>query len=238
EYGNNSFRAYRVTANGIENPVITGAGSDHSFSSEESAQGYMKLGPGNKLAVALSTPGANVIEVFDFDNTTGVVSNPQVLDLDEPNGQVYGIEFSPSGNKLFATVKGGPSALYEFAFDSLGNGYYKQGPVSTPGGGEPGALQMGPNGQIYMAVNGSSSLWYFQANEDTTQVTNLANMQELPLVGGSSSTLGLPNFIQNISTPVQGPSISVTGTCLSSPTQFNGGGRDPNIEFYSWNFGD
>jgi gliding motility-associated-like protein len=238
EYGNNSFRAYRVTANGIENPVITGAGSDHSFSSEESAQGYMKLGPGNKLAVALSTPGANVIEVFDFDNTTGVVSNPQVLDLDEPNGQVYGIEFSPSGNKLFATVKGGPSALYEFAFDSLGNGYYKQGPVSTPGGGEPGALQMGPNGQIYMAVNGSSSLWYFQANEDTTQVTNLANMQELPLVGGSSSTLGLPNFIQNISTPVQGPTISVTGTCLGSPTQFNGGGRDPNIEFYSWNFGD
>src|SRR5690606_11119384 len=129
-------------------------------------------------------------------------------------------------------------ALYEFAFDSLGNGYYKQGPVSTPGGGEPGALQMGPNGQIYMAVNGSSSLWYFQANEDTTQVTNLANMEELPLVGGSSSTLGLPNFIQNISTPVQGPTISVTGTCLGSPTQFNGGGRDPNIEFYSWNFGD
>src|SRR5690606_20983415 len=33
-------------------------------------------------------------------------------------------------------------------------------------------------------------------------------------------------------------SISVAGTCLGSPTDFNGAGRDPNIETYSWNFGD
>src|SRR5690606_31948376 len=105
EYGNNSFRAYEITSAGISSPVISGAGSDHAVTSAESAQGYMKLGPGNKLAVALSTPGSNVIEVFDFNDSTGVVSNPQVLDLEEPSGQVYGIEFSPGGNKLFATLK-------------------------------------------------------------------------------------------------------------------------------------
>src|SRR5690606_28589734 len=46
------------------------------------------------------------------------------------------------------------------------------------------------------------------------------------------------NFIQNISTPIQGPTISVTGTCRGPPTEFNASGRDPNIETYSWKFGD
>lgn len=235
EYGNNSFRAYEITTAGISSPVISGAGSDHSVTSAESAQGYMKLGPGNKLAVALSTPGSNVIEIFDFNDSTGVVSNPQVVDLEQPDGQVYGIEFSPGGNKLFATVKGSDSELYEFAFDSLGNAYLKQS-ESRPGE-ELGALQMGPDGQIYLAVNGSSFLYTITASEDTASVTPLV-WQEFPLQGGTSSTLGLPNFIQNISSPIQGPTISANGFCLGSVTEFNGGGRDPNIETYSWNFGD
>ena len=237
EFGNNSFRAYEITSAGISSPVISGAGSDHAVTSPEAAQGYMKLGPGNKLAVALSTPGSNVIEVFDFNDSTGVVSNPQVLDLEEPTGQVYGIEFSPGGNKLYATLKGAPSEIYEFAFDSLGNAYFKQSEEVNPPGGEFGALQLGPDGQIYLAVNGSSSLWFFQPVEDTTLVTPM-NLQELPLVGGSQSTLGLPNFIQNISTPIQGPTIAAAGFCLGSPTDFNATGRDPNIETFSWSFGD
>lgn len=236
EYGNNTFRAYRISPDGISSPVISGAGSDHPTSSPEAGQGYMKLGPGNKLAVALSTPGSNVVEIFDFNDSTGVVSNPQVADLKTSDGQVYGIEFSPGGNKLFATVTGSDSKIVEFAFDSLGNVYFKQS-VDRPGE-ELGAIQIGPNGQLYMAVNGQPFLYNITANEDTASLSPLTNLQQFALAGGTTSTLGLPNFIQNISTPIQGPSISVTGTCLGSPTEFEGAGRDPNIEYYSWNFGD
>ncbi|HEY4653792.1 MAG TPA: PKD domain-containing protein [Cyclobacteriaceae bacterium] len=236
DYGNNSFRAYRIGPDGISNPVISGVGTDHGVTSPENGQGYMKLGPGNKLAVALSTPGtSNVIEIFDFNDSTGMVTNPQIADLENPNGQVYGIEFSPGGNKLFATLTGSPSELYEFAFDSLGNVYFKQS-VSQPE--ELGALQIGPDGQIYMAVNGSTSLYTILAVEDTAALSPLNTLQPFPLAGGSQSTLGLPNFIQNISSPIQGPTISASGTCLGSPTDFNATGRDPNIEFFSWNFGD
>lgn len=236
EYGNNSFRAYRISPDGISSPVISGAGSDHPETSPEAGQGYMKLGPGNKLAVALSTPGSNVVEIFDFNDSTGVVSNPQVADLEEPNGQVYGIEFSPGGNKLFATVTGNDSKIFEFAFDSLGNVYFKQ--AVDKDGEELGAIQIGPDGQLYMAINGQPFLYNIVPNEDTAALSPLNMLQQFPLEGGTSSTLGLPNFIQNISTPIQGPSISVAGTCLGSPTDFNGAGRDPNIETYSWNFGD
>lgn len=238
EYGNNSFRAYPISANGIGNPVISGVGSDHSVAVAENGQGYMKLGPGNKLAVALSTPGtSNKIEIFDFNDSTGMVTNPRVADLNNPAGQVYGIEFSPGGNKLFATLKGSPSPseIYEFAFDSLGNVYFKQ---SVPQPEELGAMQIGPDGQIYIAVNGQTFLYGIFAVEDTTMLSPIGTPQMVPLAGGSSSTLGLPNFIQNISTPLQGPTIAASGTCLGTPTDFNATGRDPNIEYFQWTFGD
>jgi len=44
EYGNNSFRAYKITQQGIGNPVISSIGSDHNFATAANGQGYMKLG--------------------------------------------------------------------------------------------------------------------------------------------------------------------------------------------------
>src|SRR6478609_7531423 len=115
EYGNNTFRAYPISANGIGDPVYSSIGSDHEFTSAQNGQGYMKLGPKNNLAVALSTPGiSNVVELFQLD-TAGHIINLRRIDLQEPSGQVYGVEFSPGGNKLFATIKGPPSKLYEYA---------------------------------------------------------------------------------------------------------------------------
>ena len=122
EAGNNSFRAYEITPNGISNPVISSIGSDHAYAPVENSQGYMKLGANNVLAVTLSNPGvSNVVELFDFVDSTGVISNLRTADLNSPTGQVYGVEFSPGGNKLFATLQGaGASQIIEFSLDSLG----------------------------------------------------------------------------------------------------------------------
>ena len=234
EYGNNSFRAYRITPNGISNPVISDIGSDHAMTSAENGQGYMKLGAQNRLVVALSTPGvSNVVEVFDFIDSTGVVTNFRTADLASTTGQVYGVEVSPAGNKLFATLKDANSTMYEFAFDSLGNPYLKQSVAQT---GELGAIQIGPDGQLYVAINGSASLGMFQANEDTTALTAL-NLQPFDL-GGNTSTLGLPNFIQSISNPTTSPNFSFTGLCLGDSTQFTAVGKDPAIDKFDWTFGD
>ena len=235
EYGNNSFRAYRITADGISNPVISSIGSDHMITSAENGQGYMKLGAQNRLVVALSTPGvSNVVEIFDFADSTGVVTNFRTADLESTTGQVYGVEVSPAGNKLYATLKDGASTMYEFAFDSLGNPYLKQS-VAQPG--ELGAIQMGPDGQLYVAINGSTNLGMFSAVEDTTQLTNLT-LQPFALASGTTSTLGLPNFIQTIANPTTTPTFSFTGLCLGDSTQFNAMGKDPAIDKFDWVFGD
>jgi large repetitive protein len=234
EYGTNNFRAYPITPQGIGAPVISSVGSDHSVAVREHAEGYMKLSPNNILAVALATPGtSNIVELFDFDNATGVVSNPRQVDLGTPNGQVYGIEFSPSGTKLFASTKGaGASALFEFAYDSTTSNYTTRLPIQPPVAGEIGAIERGPDGTIYVATNGANALGTINANPNIT-LPSTFNPTGFQLLGGTSSTLGLPNFIQNIADPVQTPSISVAGTCINSPSTFTGSGTDV-IDTLTW----
>lgn len=235
EFGNNSFRAYPITANGIGNPVVSAIGSDHNFTTLANGQGYMKLGAQNRLVVALSTPGvSNVVEVFDFIDSTGRVTNFRTADLESPSGQVYGVEVSPGGNKLFATLRDATPKMYEFAFDSLGMPYLKQ---SIDASADLGAIQIGPDGQLYVARNNSPTVGMFQAVEDTVQLSNISNLQDFNLAG-NTSTLGLPNFIQQISNPTTSPNFSFTGLCLGDSTYFNAVGKDPAIDKFDWVFGD
>lgn len=236
EFGNNSFRTYLITANGIGNPVISSLGSDHLLTEELNGQGYMKL-TGNLLAVALSTsPASNFIEVFDFVDSTGVVTNFRSLNLNTTQGQVYGVEIA--GNKILATIKGSPNSFLREAYIDFQNN-----PVLVPGSAatipipaELGAIQIGPNGTIYVAVNGSTSLATIGLNTDTLQLSNLT-LGSFPLAGGTQSRLGLPNFIQEIFTGTPAPSMTITNLCGGSPTIFQGVGTD-QIDKFLWTFGD
>ena len=232
EYGNNTFRSYSISAEGIGEPIYSSIGSDHSFTTQQNGEGYMKLGPRNNLAVALSTPGTqNLIELFHLNDTTGQLNNYRKINLNQTTGQVYGIEFSPAGNKLFATVKGtpSPSELYEYFIDSINQPYLRR-KISQPA--ELGALQLGPDGQIYAAIKGSGSLGTINASEDTTQVSAFV-IDGFTLAAGTTSTLGLPNFTQIISNAFGGPAITVTGLCLGDSTSFAGTPRD-QIDEYNW----
>lgn len=241
EYGNNSFRAYPVGQNGIGTPVISAIGSDHSTSIELHGRGYMELGAQDRLAVALSNPGtSNVVEVFDFVDSAGTVTNFRTLGTRNTTGQVYGIEVSPTGNKILATViDGASSQIVEFAFDPQGSPYFMQAVNFT---NQLGAIQRGPDGQIYVAVNGEDFLGTFQINEDTTKLTGMTPLadplQPFALFAGTTSNLGLPNFTQIISNPTSTPGFDFTGICLGDSTQFNGVGKDPAIDQFDWTFGD
>jgi gliding motility-associated-like protein len=236
EYGNSTFRAYQITPLGIGEPVYSEAGSVHNFSPQQNGEGYMKIGPGNLLAVTLSNPGvSNWIELFDFDNNTGRISNYRKIDLKEPNGQVYGIEFSLGGNKIFATVKGSPSPslLFEYFLDSLKRPFFRQ---RIQQNGEFGALQLGPDGQIYMAINGSNTLGVIQAVEDTTMLSSF-NLNGFALAGGTNSRLGLPNFVQIQGNAFGGPVMEYSGVCFGDSTRFVGIPTDI-IDGFQWFFGD
>ncbi|MCK5281711.1 MAG: PKD domain-containing protein, partial [Cyclobacteriaceae bacterium] len=175
ELGNNTFRAYPITDQGIGNPVLTSIGSSHDLNDEDAAQGYMKLSAdGTRLVVAFTSGGKNYVEIFDFDGMTGTLSNFLQIELpdDNPPYQVYGVEFSSNSDKLFVTANnpvGTGSKLYELKLHN----YDKDSVESTitelidEPGVNMGAIQTGPDGQIYVARDGEQFLGTIIENLDT-----------------------------------------------------------------------
>ncbi len=247
EYGNSTFRSYRITPNGIGEPVFSSIGSDHSQCGADNriGEGYMRLGPKNILAVPLTYPGANFIELFHLNDSTGRIVKYSTdptnnrLDLKEAAGQVYGIEFASSnkkGVKLFATVNNGASSKFvEFSIDSLNKVQLLLPKIASPGG-ELGALQTAPNGVIYVAVKGGTGLAQVVPGSDLAIKSNIV-LNALPLAPGTTSLLGLPNFRQQQGNGFGGPSMSYTGVCVGDSTKFTGQGTD-SIDKYLWTFGD
>ncbi|MGK7396035.1 MAG: gliding motility-associated C-terminal domain-containing protein [Candidatus Cyclobacteriaceae bacterium M3_2C_046] len=229
ELGNNTFRAYPIDSTGINNPVLTSIGSPHNFVPPENGEGYMKFSPdGSKVAVSLSGPD-NAVELFDFIDSTLTLTNYLRIELDEPfpEYQVYGIEFSSGGDKLFVSLinqSSGDSKLYEFRVDSAVRNdvdRIKASQTELYSGPESlGAIQIGPDGQIYVARNGSNSLATISASEDTTQTSSFI-LDGFDLQG-RTSTLGLPNFIQSNFSSQGGPTLTVSDAqCVGAEVQFS-----------------
>lgn len=238
EFGNNTFRAFRTSAAGLSGGIFSPSGEIHDFMQELSATGYMKISA-NLNQVAVNIPGTNQIEIFDFDQ--GEVSNPRLIDTGESD--LYGMEFSPGGLRLYLTTNTGTSKLIQYDLDSLNSADPVTDITATKFDGYPqgpnyGALQLGPDGTIYMAVDNSGTIGTISSPEgdDTGSSFDPAGFD----LSGRTSRLGLPNFAQNQTPPIQQPSINVSQGCAGQPTTFSGVGRDPNnqIENYLWIFGD
>jgi DNA-binding beta-propeller fold protein YncE len=127
---NNTFRAYHVTAGGVDTlPVTSRVGMIHRDSrgsvNYEIGIGQMIFSPdGRKLAVMVYH--LNQAEIYDFDAATGKVSNPVLLY--KPNYQdsrlwltpdamdeAYGVAFSPDGSKLYTCFGRGIVFQYDLS---------------------------------------------------------------------------------------------------------------------------
>jgi len=141
-----TFFAFSITTAGINTtPVVSTLGGTHG-----NGAGFMKGSPQfDRIAVA------NIFfqdaEVFDFNNSTGQLSNPIILSLPTVGaaGGAYGIEFSCSGNLLYVTdgsnlfqydlTLGNAAAIMAGAYSVLTNSFSCYG------------LQLGPDRKIYVS---------------------------------------------------------------------------------------
>lgn len=227
EHGSANFVNFPVTAIGIGDPVFSTVGSVHSASSELTAKGYMKFNQAvDMVAVALASPTANQVEIFRFDFGTGMLS-PYIGRLDvgpsfNANQQVYGVEFSAGSRKLFVSLIGLPSEVYEYWIDSADVDVAKsfEAQISPAGSAfEYGALQRGPDQQIYVAVNGQPQLGGILENEDSLTASTM-NDSQVGLIGGTLSTLGLPNTDPGASAPPTQPAMAVGQACAGDTVDF------------------
>src|SRR5690606_2346141 len=115
ELGNNTFRFYPVSNEGIGQPVFSSVGGSHNYGT---GIGSMKFSPdGTKLAVTINDGGNNRVEIFDFDQETGELTEYAILDLGS-EGEVYGLEFSEDGGRVLVSYRNGGPGIEEFFIQS------------------------------------------------------------------------------------------------------------------------
>ncbi len=204
EAGTNNFYTYSITPTGITLASVTNIGPILG------AGYYMKASPdGSKLAVS------NIVSVvlYDFNNATGTISNPYTIPPN-PNEAYYGVEFSPDSKQLYYDHIGGFSSGITGIIYQVNLTVASPSPVNigfipaVPFGSYPcGALQLSPNNQmILIAKPGAASL----AAIVDPNVGGTGNfvLSMVNLAAGSSSNLGLPNFISGKVNPCMPLSVN------------------------------
>ncbi len=165
------FYAWHLTSAGITNTVISDIGMLHGWHlatnnfNSGSAQGQMKFNPqGTKLAFAMGNYDPAVFEIFDFNNSTGVLSNLCHFSLDSIDfhfvgKRAYGIEFSPDGSKLYAGLSGGAGnpSMNQFNLAAGGcDAIVASRVILLPSNTiHATGLQIGPDNKIYITQPGA-----------------------------------------------------------------------------------
>jgi len=146
EWGTNAFKTFLIDSDSLHTtPVISNIGATPSYVDNcMQSMGFMKATiSGSKIALAHYSLGA--IELFDFDNSTGILSNCQTDVTCHPDA--YGLEFSPDETKMYVCDIINPN-LYQY--DISGGSFSDPINISNSlvnGGG----LQLGPDGKIYVS---------------------------------------------------------------------------------------
>lgn len=222
KWTNNEFIAYEVTSSGVNtNPVISALGG----TTMGNFFGVMKISPnGRKIAISNIADGR--LALCDFNPVTGQVSNYMNLQI-----HAYGIEFSPNSKLLYVCDIAEGKTLTQFNLESNNEAeiYNSRVIVSHAKDNQNfGALQLGPDGKIYIA---KWALGHLDVINNPNRLGLNCNYQaEAVHLDGRISKLGLPPFIQSFFNRT----ISFENICFGSTTQFELSDVDSAV----WDFGD
>ncbi|RLD60296.1 MAG: hypothetical protein DRJ05_04925 [Bacteroidetes bacterium] len=231
EWESNRFISYLITIDGIDtgNPVFSDVGVFHG-GVNNMGKGYMKTSTGGeRIAVAVQEMG--VVQVFDFNNVTGEISNPITLPAGE---RPYGIEFSKDARYLYSDEREGFN-LFQWDLaagdeDAVINSRQTVG-VFVPGIG--GALQMAPNGKIYISHAAKNYLSVIHGPEVGGGGCDF-EYAGFDLCENCLAQEGLPSFIQSYFNVLW---IEHEHQCVDETISFSISDT-ANIESVLWDFGD
>lgn len=206
----NTYKTFLITSAGISAPVTTSLGSNVS-----SFTAQLKFSPdGTKVA---SSDDEN-INLFDFDATTGTLSNARLLILPQflwPDA----VSFSPDGTKLYAATQ----SVVQYDVSS--------GDISKIKASEKILLgyvnnlfynfQLAPDGKIYITKGGGGGTSdYLGAITNPNESGSNANVVEryFYLQGFDSFVNWTPVFIESY---FMRPDIVVENTCFNDVTKLS-----------------
>jgi gliding motility-associated-like protein len=232
----NTFRAWLVGCNGLQAiPVVSNTGV--VFQDAIDNAGMMKISPDGKQLCQTHFPLFDIVptfvQLFDFDNATGIFSNPRTINF--PDAQYLSCEYSPD-SKLLYLVR-----TFDKAIDQLeaklptiaailaSRVTINTGPASYLG------VQLAPDGKIYLAWQ---SIYLGAINSPNTKGPGCNHQQKQIQLNNSSSYLGLPAYINDLSyNPNNGFTYTIPDSCAGT-IQFQGFSTLAAPVQWLWDFGD
>jgi gliding motility-associated-like protein len=225
-WNNNAFHAYHIDSDGpIDTiPITTQIGLVHG-GNPNNAVGYMKFNrEGDQLLVAIT--GLGKVQLFDFDKSTGILSNAQTL----PSiANAYGVEFGPHGNVLYVSSLDG----YLYQFDN-NNQVFNPNIQNTIASAVQlfGALQRGPDHRIYLAIDNSPNIAAIQQ----PQILGVGcdYVPNYVYLNGARCEAGLPQIYPLL------PDYDTKGSkvCLGDTSFYEILGDTTRLDSVFWDFGD
>jgi gliding motility-associated-like protein len=242
----NEFLAWKIDACGVSaQPVISTVGSIFAispfFGATEAWAGAMDASPdGNRIGMPIDW--SDRIEFFDFNKTTGVVSNLLTVNVTDDSPpeflRKYGACFSPDGSKFYYTNFNSVYQLNLSTYTSAAiasSNTLIYSPILEPNNYPCFQIEQAPNNKLYVAIGNAGRL------------DEISNPNSLGLACGYLSNavsfspatcqLGLPAQV-----PLGGFAASSTiaflpDSCLQSSISFSIPSASP-INQVNWNFGD
>ena len=228
KFNTNQMHAYLLTAGGLNmTPVISSIGAVIGGSTGVS-QGYLKVSPdGSTLAMACDFCG--YLQIMKFENSSGVIHSYLRIDYVRP----YGVEFSPNNRYLYVTGWGNQGFILQLDLQNYTNPAVKASEVILGTGATPYsfcALQLGPDGKIYVATNRE----YLHAITEPNKAGTACNYKTQHVdLKGKVCALGLPTYIQSL---FNMPLVEVENLCYGDSSKFTLSNNKLDSVF--WNFGD
>jgi gliding motility-associated-like protein len=239
-FGNfDSFYTFTVSATGVNvTPVVSTVASPTS-----DRRGNLKISPDGRYLVSCTMQTGTYI--YDYDQSTGIVSNERRISFSTFNTSGYGAEFSPDGSLLYVTASNGvgsnipadhSSSLFQYELTAAN----LAAPVLTgleidTRAGYRGSLQLGIDGKIYRALADTYDIgrpFLGVINNPNVAGTGCNYQHDAIPLAGRLSTQGLPPFIQSFFALIE-----VENLCLGDGTTFEFQSDTPP-DSVLWDFGD
>ena len=236
KWNSDQFYAYPITSGGIGPPVISAVGVVHQEDGDgvyEEVTGYLKSSSdGKKLASVIfnsNTPGA--IELFDFDNSLGTVSNGVIID--SLNEGALGVSFSPDQTKLYVTTFYSQN-LYQYNLLDTNIAGSKTFIYNFPL--FLGGLQLAPDGNVYVSHKDDPYLGVINDPDSLGLACNYADTGIY--LNGEQSVFGLPNIIETyLNTPTKLTALFTYDSAAAMTISFYDSTQG-NPVTWLWDFGD
>jgi archaellum component FlaG (FlaF/FlaG flagellin family) len=203
----NRFLSYLITEKGVDTvPVQSMVGSRYP-GIVRPVIGSMKISEDGKKIAAVNCHSILGFDLYDFDNTTGKISNPISVSISPDSSQFYGLEFSPNGSKLYLSdVDGGKLYQCDISQRNVDSIRASVQIIIDEFGLRLGALQLAPNGKIYCSSYDSYGLSVLHQPDSM----DCQFERQTLYLGGRKSKLGLPSFISgNIGNPTVPFEVSI-----------------------------